>query len=76
MKKIGERLKEARLAHMAKLERTKEHYLYPSNSRIQCVPMQYFADVEAYLADTPREQLQLDFGDMRHAASQRFRSLF
>jgi hypothetical protein len=67
--------KEARLAHMAKLERTKEHYLYPGNCRVQCAPMQYFADIEAYLTDMPSDQLKLDFADMRHAASQRFVSL-
>ena len=67
--------KEARLAHMARLEETKESYLFPSSCRIQCAPMQYFADIETYLTKTPADQLKLDFADMRHAASQRFISL-
>ena len=68
--------KEARLSHIADLEKIKEPFLIPSHSRIQCAPMQYFADIEAYLTTTPAEDLKLDFADMRHAASELFRSLF
>ena len=68
--------KQERLAHLAMLEQTKEHYLIPGGARNLSAPMQYFADIEAYLASTPTEDLQLDFSDMRHAASQRFRNLF
>ena len=67
--------KEARLAHMAQLEQIKEHYLIPGNCRVQCGSMQYFADIENYIQNTPVQELQLDFADMRHAASQRFLSL-
>ena len=67
--------KQARLSHMAKLEQTKEPYLYPGNCRVQCAPMQYFADIETYLTTTAAEDLKLDFSDMRHAASERFCSL-
>ena len=72
---VARRQKEARLSHIADLENVKEHYLLPSHSRIQCAPMQYFADIEKYVTETPVEDLQLDFTDMRHAASRRFRWL-
>lgn len=67
--------KEARICHLALLEQTKEHYLIPGNGRIQSLPLQYFADVEAYITETPAEQLKLDFADMRHIASEQFYNL-
>ena len=73
--KLAAAQKQARLSHLAKLEQTKESYLMPGNGRVQCAPMQYFADIEAYLTTTPTEDLKLDFTDMRHAASDRFKSL-
>ncbi len=69
---VARRQKEARLSHIADLENVKESYLIPSHSRIQSASMQYFADIEKYITETPEEGLKLDFADMRHAASQRF----
>lgn len=67
--------KEARIALLAKLESTKEHYLIPGNARNHSIPLQFFTDVETYVTETPIEQLKLDFTDMRHTASERFHSL-
>ncbi len=67
--------KEARIAHLAAMENMKEHYLIPPSARNQSIPLQYFTDVEAYITETPAQQLKLDFADMRHIASQRFVSL-
>ncbi len=72
---VAGKQKDARLAQIALLEKVKEPYLIPSHSRIQCGPMQYFADVEKYVTETPADKLQLDFSDMRHMASKRFLSL-
>lgn len=67
--------KEARLAQLALLEEVKEAFLVPWSARNQCGPMQYFADVEAYVTETPAGQLKLDFTDMRHIASETFTML-
>ena len=72
---VAREQKQERIAHLAMLEQTKEHFLIPGGARNLCGPMQYFADIEAYLAATPTEDLKLDFADMRHAASARFNSL-
>lgn len=67
--------KEFRLKQLSLLEETKEDYLIPSHARNQSIPMQYFADVEAYVKNTPAEEIKLDFADMRHIASETFMSL-
>ncbi|MBR4864805.1 MAG: family 20 glycosylhydrolase [Oscillospiraceae bacterium] len=64
--------KNARLAHLADMENVKDSYVIPGSGRVQSIPMQYFADIEKYVTETPAEALKLDFTDMRHAASQRF----
>ncbi len=60
---------------IALLEDTKEAYLIPSHARNQTIPMQFFADLEAYLKSTPADKLKLDFADMRHIASETFMKL-
>lgn len=64
--------KNSRLEQLEQLEQIKEHYLIPSHARNQCIPMQYFADVERYVTQTPPEQMKLDFADLRHIASEQF----
>lgn len=64
--------KQARLEQISLLETIKEPYLIPSHARNQSIPMQYFADVEAYLAKTPACDVKLDMTDNRHLASERF----
>ena len=67
--------KNFRLEVITLLENTKEAYLIPSHARNQTIPMQYFADLEAYLKNTPAEELKLDLSDMRHMASETFMNL-
>jgi len=67
--------KNFRLEVIALLENTKEDYLIPSHARNQTIPMQYFADLEAYLRNTPAAELKLDLSDMRHMASETFMNL-
>ena len=70
----GER-RRARLALMTRLEQTKEPFLMASHMRNQSIFMQFFADLEGYLAVTPPEQVRLDFFDMRYLESEAFRKL-
>ena len=70
----GER-KEARLRLMALLERTKEPFLLASHMRNQAIFMQYFADLESYLARVNLAEIKLDFFDNTHFASQAFWNL-
>jgi hypothetical protein len=67
--------KNFRLEVITLLENTKEDYLIPSHARNQTIPMQYFADLEAYLRNTPAKDLKLDLADMRHMASETFMNL-
>jgi len=67
--------KNFRLEVLALLEETKEAYLIPSHARNQTIPMQYFADLEAYLKNTPQVDIRLDLSDMRHMASETFMKL-
>lgn len=70
----GER-KRARLSLMDELERTKEHFLLASHMRNHSIFMQFFADLEGYLAATPASDIRLDFSDMRYLESEAFRKL-
>lgn len=67
--------KEARLALMILFEETKEEFLMASHMRNHTIFMQYFADLEAYLARTPCEDVVLDFTDNTHFASEAFWAL-
>ena len=67
--------KNARLALMEKLERNKEAYLIPSHQRNHSLFMQFFADLEGYLANTPAEQVKLDFEDLSAIATPAFKKL-
>lgn len=67
--------KEARLALMILFEETKEEFLMASHMRNHTIFMQYFADLEAYLAKTPCEDVVLDFTDNTHFASEAFWAL-
>lgn len=70
----GER-KLARLALMIRLENTKEKFLLASHMRNHTIFMQFFADLEGYLANTRAEDIRLDFLDMRYLESEAFRRL-
>jgi len=75
MASLAEAQKNFRLQVITLLENTKEDYLIPSHARNQTIPMQYFADLEAYLKNTPASELKLDLSDMRHMASETFMNL-
>ncbi|NLB43339.1 MAG: hypothetical protein GX815_14020 [Clostridiales bacterium] len=65
----------ARLALMTRLEETKEEFLMSSHMRNQSKFMQFFADLEGYLANTKAEDVKLDFYDMRYLESEAFKKL-
>jgi len=65
----------ARLALMTRLEETKEEFLLASHMRNQTIFMQFFADLEGYLANTKPEDIKLDFLDMRYLESEAFKKL-
>ena len=67
--------KDARLALMILFEETKEEFLKASHLRNHSIFMQYFADLEGYLANTPCEDTVLDFADNTHFASDAFWAL-
>lgn len=67
--------KDARLALMILFEETKEEYLKASHLRNHSIFMQYFADLESYLANTACEDTVLDFADNTHFASEAFWAL-
>jgi len=72
---IAKARKDARLALMILFEQTKEPYLKASHLRNHSIFMQYFADLESYLAHTPWEDTVLDFADNTHFASDAFWAL-
>lgn len=65
----------ARLALMDEFERTKELFLAPSHLRNHSIYMQFFADLESYLRNTPCADIKLDFGDFTNFASEAFMKL-
>ena len=67
--------RDARLALMARLQSVKADYLHPFQLRNHSIFMQFFEDLRAYLANTPADEVTLDFFDMRHLASERFMNL-
>ena len=69
---LAEARKTARLAVMVKLENNKEAYLLPSHLRNNTLFMQFFADLEGYLANTAPEEIKLDFSDFSEIASEAF----
>ncbi len=75
IKKLAGERKLARLSLMAQMERTKEEFLFASHLRNQSISMQFFADLEGYLADTDPSEISLDFTDMHEIESQAFRAL-
>jgi len=75
IKTVAGRRKLARTKLMAQLEKTKEQFLLASHMRNHTIFMQYFADLEGYLANTPIEKIQLDFSDNTHFSSEAFRKL-
>lgn len=72
IRKLAGGRKTARLALMASLEENKEAYLIPSHQRNLTIFMQFFADLEGYLANTPAEAVKLDFSDFTGIASEAF----
>lgn len=70
----GER-RQARLNLMARLEQIKEPYLQASHLRNHSIFMQYFADLEGYLAHNTDSSVTLDFTDNTHFASPAFWAL-
>jgi hypothetical protein len=75
IKDLAAERKLARLALMTRLEETKEEFLMASHMRNQTIFMQFFADLEGYLANTKAEDVKLDFYDMRYLESEAFRKL-
>jgi hypothetical protein len=67
--------KNARLSLMRRTEEAKEHFLLAGILRNHSIFMQFFADVENYLAAAPPGGARLDFTDMGYLASDRFMSL-
>jgi hypothetical protein len=65
----------ARLVLMTKFEETKEKFLLASHMRNHTIFMQFFADLEGYLANTKPEDIKLDFFDMRYLESEAFKKL-
>ncbi|HOJ11479.1 MAG TPA: family 20 glycosylhydrolase [Clostridiales bacterium] len=65
----------ARLALMTRLEQTKEHFLMASHMRNHSIFMQFFSDLEGYMASTDPSEIKLDFFDMRYLESEAFRKL-
>jgi len=65
----------ARLALMTRLEETKEEFLLASHMRNHTIFMQFFADLEGYLANTELKDIKLDFFDMRYLESEAFKKL-
>ena len=72
VKEMAEARRDARIALMDRLMRTKESYLQPWNLRNHSIFMQFFEDLRVYLENTPAAEQKLDFLDMRYLASQRF----
>ena len=72
VKEMAEARRDARIALMDRLVRTKESYLQPWNLRNHSIFMQFFEDLRVYLENTPAAEQKLDFLDMRYLASQRF----
>lgn len=75
IKDLAMERKLARLALMARMEETKEEFLYASHMRNHSIFMQFFADLEGYLANTKPEDIKLDFFDMRYLESEAFKKL-
>jgi len=75
IKEIALQRKLARLVLMTRLEKTKEKFLLASHMRNQTIFMQFFADLEGYLANTKPEDVKLDFLDMRYLESEAFKKL-
>jgi len=65
----------ARLALMTRLEETKEKFLLASHMRNHSIFMQFFADLEGYLANTKPQEVKLNFFDMRYLESEAFKKL-
>lgn len=64
-----------RLVLMTRLEETKEEFLLASHMRNHSIFMQFFADLEGYLANTRPEEVKLNFYDMRYLESEAFKKL-
>jgi|CZCB01.1.fsa_nt_gi hypothetical protein len=65
----------ARLALMTRLEETKEEFLMASHMRNHSIFMQFFADLEGYLANTEPDKIRLNYFDMRYLESEAFKKL-
>ena len=72
MARIAASRKNARLVLMDRFERTKEEFLFASHLRNHSIYMQFFADLEAYLPNTPAEDITLDFTDFSAIGSEQF----
>lgn len=73
IKNLAGQRKVARLSLMSYLEQVKEEFLLASHMRNQSIFMQFFADLEGYIANNPDGKL--DFYDMRYLESDAFKSL-
>lgn len=75
IKNLAAERKNDRIRLMAKAEEIKESYLLSSHMRNQSIFMQIFADIEAYLTNTPFEQVELDFTDLSPIGSAEYKNL-
>lgn len=69
---LAQSRRDARLDLMANFELTKEFFLRASHMRNHSIFMQFFADLDGYLAATPAEEVKLDFTDLSGIASPMF----
>ncbi len=75
IRNLAAQRKNARLKLMERAEEIKESYLFSSHLRNQSIFMQIFADIEAYLTNTPFEQVSLDFTDLTDIGSAEYKNL-
>ena len=72
VKAMAEARRDERIRLMARHQAVKDHYQQPWNLRNHSIFMVFYEDLIAYIEKTPREEIKLDFFDMRHLASERF----
>ena len=72
IKAMAESRRDTRIALMSRLKDTKEYYMASHQLRNHSIFMQFFEDLRVYLDTTPTDEVELDFFDLRHIASERF----
>lgn len=64
-----------RLSLMRELQNVKEPFLWPSHLRNHSIYVQFFADLDRYLENTPADEVKLDFTDFSSIAGKQFLKL-